>query len=243
MIIIENLGKSFGAVEAVRTVSLNVPNAAITTLLGANGSGKTTTLRIIAGLLKPDRGTVTIEAHNVATDRAAAVSNLGFFPDRFGLYPRLTATEHVSYAGQLRGFVGTKLEAAVKDALDMMNIAELANRKAQGLSAGQRVKVALACTIVGRPQTMIFDEPTRALDLYAVKMLRIVLKKLRADGHAILLASHVMADVEELSDSVAVMSQGAVIAQGTCSELVARAGTDTLENAFFRLSGFDAETI
>jgi sodium transport system ATP-binding protein len=243
MIIIENLGKSFGAVEAVRNVSLNVPNAAITTLLGANGSGKTTTLRMIAGLLRPDRGTVTIEAHNVASNRAEAVSNLGFFPDRFGLYPRLTATEHVSYAAQLRGFVGAKLETSVKDALDMMNITELANRKAQGLSAGQRVKVALACTIVGRPQTMIFDEPTRALDLYAVKMLRIVLKKLRTDGHAILLASHVMADVEELSDSVAVMSKGEVIAQGTCSELVTRAGTDTLENAFFRLSGFDAETI
>jgi sodium transport system ATP-binding protein len=242
MIEIKNLGKSFGVVEAVRDVSLHVPDAQITTLLGANGSGKTTTLRMIAGLLMPDRGTVTIEGHDVATNRALAVHNLGFFPDRFGLYPRMTAAEHINYAGQLRGFSGTKLHAATTDALSVMNIPELANRKAQGFSAGQRVKVALACTIVGRPQTLIFDEPTRALDLHAVKMLRIVLKKLREQGHAILLASHVMADVEELSDSVAIMAGGNVVAQGTCAELVTRAGTDTLENAFFKLSGFDAET-
>jgi sodium transport system ATP-binding protein len=243
MIEIKSVGKSFGAVTAVQEVSLHVPDGRITTLLGANGSGKTTTLRMIAGLLLPDRGQILIDGHDVATARAAAVENLGFFPDRFGLYSRLSAREHVTYAGQLRGLEGAALKNAVKDALVTIGITDLATRRARGFSAGQRVKVALACTIVGRPRTLIFDEPTRALDLHAVKLLRLVFKKLRDQGHAILLASHVMADVEELSDSVAVMAKGLVVTQGTCDELKQQAGTPSLEDAFFRLSGFDVETM
>ncbi len=243
MIEINSVGKNFGKVAAVKDVSLLVPDGKITTLLGANGSGKTTTLRMIAGLLTPDRGQILINGHDVATARAAAVENLGFFPDRFGLYSRLSAREHVSYAGQLRGLHGPTLTNAVEDALHTLGIVDLAQRRARGFSAGQRVKVALACTIVGRPRTLIFDEPTRALDLHAVKMLRIVFKKLRDQGHAILLASHVMADVEELSDSVAVMANGLVVTQGTCDDLKQEAGIASLEDAFFKLSGFDVETM
>jgi sodium transport system ATP-binding protein len=243
MIELTEIGKHFGSVAAVKNVSLLVPNGQITTLLGANGSGKTTSLRMIAGLLTPDRGRITIDGHDVVTARPQAVENLGFFPDRFGLYSRLTAQEHVVYAGRLRGLSGNTLKNAVGDALDTLNIADLAKRRARGFSAGQRVKVALACTIVGRPKTLIFDEPTRALDLHAVKMLRLVFKKLRDQGHAILLASHVMADVEELSDSVAVMANGLVVTQGTCDDLKREAGTPSLEDAFFRLSGFDVETM
>jgi sodium transport system ATP-binding protein len=243
MIEIKSVGKSFGAVAAVKDVSLLVPDGRITTLLGANGSGKTTTLRMISGLLVPDRGQIVIDGHDVATARAAAVKNLGFFPDRFGLYSRLSAREHVRYAGQLRGLAGKQLVDAVEDALTTIGIADLASRRAQGFSAGQRVKVALACTVVGRPRTLIFDEPTRALDLHAVKLLRLVFKRLRDQGHAILLASHVMADVEELSDSVAVMAKGLVVTQGTCAELKQQAGTPSLEDAFFRLSGFDVESM
>lgn len=243
MIEITSVGKSFGKVTAVQDVSLLVPDGKITTLLGANGSGKTTTLRMIAGLLTADRGHILIDGHDVATARAQAVANLGFFPDRFGLYTRLSAREHVAYAGALRGLHGSPLNDAVEDALSTLGILDLAKRRAQGFSAGQRVKVALACTIVGRPRTLIFDEPTRALDLHAVKMLRLVFRKLRDQGHAILLASHVMADVEELSDSVAVMAKGLVVTQGSCDDLKQQAGTPSLEDAFFKLSGFDVDTM
>lgn len=243
MINIQSVSKSFGAVEAVKDLTLNVPDGKITTLLGANGSGKTTTLRMIAGLLKPDQGSLSIDGRDVSTNRADAVSNLGFFPDRFGLYPRLTAHEQITYAARLRGIEEKHVKSAVADAMETLAIGALAERRAKGFSAGQRVKVALAATIVGRPKTMIFDEPTRALDLYAVKLLRIVLRKLRTDGHAILLASHVMADVEELSDSVVVMAGGKLVAQGSCAEIRSIAGQNNLEDAFFALSGFDLEAI
>ncbi len=243
MIDIQAVSKSFGKTEAVKNVTLTVPDGAITTLLGANGSGKTTTLRMIAGLLKPDTGHISIDDKRVSSNRAAAVSTLGFFPDRFGLYPRLTAREQITYAARLRGVDEKHLHAAVGDAMETLAIGALAERRAKGFSAGQRVKVALAATIVGRPKTMIFDEPTRALDLYAVKLLRIVLKSLKKDGHAILLASHVMADVEELSDTVVVMAGGKIVAQGSCEDIRIEAQQPNLEDAFFALSGFDLEAI
>jgi sodium transport system ATP-binding protein len=243
MIHLQNVNKYFGKVHAVQNLSLQVPAHAITTLLGANGSGKTTSLRMIAGLIKPDAGTITINGHDVVQDRLAASASLGFFPDQFGLYSRLTVREHIRYALDLRGQDPREREAAVDEALSIMAIGDLADRRCAGFSAGQRVKVALACTIAGNPQTLIFDEPTRALDLYAVKLLRITLKQLRSRGHAILLASHVMADVEELSDTVAVMAHGKLITQGTCSALRQQTGKDNLEDAFFALSGFDMEKI
>jgi sodium transport system ATP-binding protein len=243
MIELNNVHKNFGKVQAVQDLSLTVPDGAITTLLGANGSGKTTCLRLIAGLIKPDSGSITIDGHDVVQARMASSASLGFFPDAFGLYARLSVREHIAYALDLRGFDARLRKAAIDEAIDTLAIGDLADRRCAGFSAGQRVKVALACTIAGNPRTLIFDEPTRALDLYAVKLLRITLKQLRAKGHAILLASHVMADVEELSDTVAVMAGGKLITQGTCTELRTQTGKDNLEDAFFALSGFDLEKI
>jgi sodium transport system ATP-binding protein len=243
MIELNNVNKYFGTVHAVQNLSLQVPAGAITTLLGANGSGKTTCLRMIAGLIKPDSGSIRIDGHDIVRDRMAASASLGFFPDQFGLYARLSVREHIRYALDLRGHHPATRNAAMEEALSTMAIGDLADRRCAGFSAGQRVKVALACTIAGNPRTLIFDEPTRALDLYAVKLLRITLKQLRARGHAILLASHVMADVEELSDSVAVMAHGKLITQATCTGLRLQTGKDNLEDAFFALSGFDMEKI
>ncbi len=243
MIELRNVDKYFGKVHAVQNLSLQVPRGAVTTLLGANGSGKTTCLRMIAGLIRPDSGSIEIDGHDVVRDRLAASASLGFFPDQFGLYARLTVREHIHYALDLRGHDPGHRKEATAEALSIMAIGDLADRRCAGFSAGQRVKVALACTIAGNPQTLIFDEPTRALDLYAVKLLRLTLKQLRSRGHAILLASHVMADVEELSDSVAVMAQGKLIIQGTCNALRSQTGKDNLEDAFFDLSGFDMEKI
>jgi sodium transport system ATP-binding protein len=243
MIALHNIHKYFGKVHAVQNLSLQVPAGAITTLLGANGSGKTTSLRMIAGLIKPDSGQILIDGHDIVSNRMAASAALGFFPDQFGLYARLTVREHIRYALDLRGFDPQLRAAAIEEAVATLAIGDLADRRCAGFSAGQRVKVALACTIAGNPKTLIFDEPTRALDLYAVKLLRLTLKQLRARGHAILLASHVMADVEDLSDNVAVMARGALITQGTCNDLRAQTGMDNLEDAFFALSGFDMEKI
>lgn len=236
----EGLHKRFGAVAAVDGFSFAAGDGAITTLLGGNGSGKTTTLRMIGGLIKPDQGHVTIDGADMARARGRALSRLGMLHDDFGLYPRLTVVEHVRFAGQLYGLSGRKLSGAVERAIDALGLADIRNRFAVGLSHGQRMKTALARTIVHGPRNLVLDEPTRGLDVFAVRVLRELLKRLRADGVSILMSSHAMAEVMELSDRLIVINQGRLVAEGTPREIIARGGGGDLEGAFLKLTGVAA---
>ena len=236
MIELSDLAKSFGAVKAVDGATFTVPDGAITTLLGANGSGKTTTLSMVMGLLKPDRGSVAVDGVTVERDPVAARRRLGWFPDAFGLYPRLTAREHIRYFGALHGLEGRALEEAIDRAIAELDMPRIANRRTEGCSTGQRMKVALARALVHSPPNPILDEPTRGLDIMSVRLLRETLRRLRSEGRAILMSSHVMAEVEDLSDNVVIISAGRVVAQGTPAELVRRSGAANLEEAFVQLA-------
>jgi sodium transport system ATP-binding protein len=236
MIELSDLAKSFGAVKAVDGATFTVPDGAITTLLGANGSGKTTTLSMVMGLLKPDRGEVAVDGLTVERDPVAARRRLGWFPDAFGLYPRLTAREHIRYFGALHGLEGRSLEEAIDRAIAELDMPRIADRRTEGFSTGQRMKVALARALVHSPPNLILDEPTRGLDIMSVRLLRETLRRLRAEGRAILMSSHVMAEVEDLSDNVVIISAGRVVAQGTPAELVRRSGAANLEEAFVQLA-------
>jgi sodium transport system ATP-binding protein len=237
MIELKGLAKSFGAVKAVDGASFTAPDGAITTLLGANGSGKTTTLSMVMGLLKPDAGTAIVDSLDVRQSAREVRRRIGWFPDAFGLYPRLTAREHVRYFGQLHGMEGRSLEEAIARTLAELDMAEIADRRTEGFSTGQRMKVALARALVHSPANLILDEPTRGLDIMSVRLLRATLKRLRAEGRCILMSSHVMAEVEDLSDKVVVLSAGRVVAEGTAPEIVERTGAPNLEEAFVQLAG------
>jgi sodium transport system ATP-binding protein len=235
MIEITQLRKSFGKVVAVENVAFAAPDGAITTLLGGNGSGKTTTLRMIAGLIRPDAGAVRVDGIGVAIDRVAALARLGVLHDEFGLYPRLTPREHLRFAAELHGLRGSARDAAVQRAIDLLEIGDLADRPTKGFSHGQRMKVALARVLVHAPRNLILDEPTRGLDVFSVRLLRRVLQRLRADGACILMSSHALAEVTELSDRVVVIDAGCVRASGTPAELVAQTRAENLEGAFVAL--------
>lgn len=240
MITGEGLRKRFGAVTAVDGFSFGAQDGAITTLLGGNGSGKTTTLRMIGGLIKPDVGSVVIDGADVGKARRRALSRLGMLHDEFGLYPRLTVVEHVRFAGQLYGLSGRKLSTAVGSAVDALGLHDIRNRFAAGLSHGQRMKTALARTIVHGPRNLVLDEPTRGLDVFSVRVLRELLKRLRRDGVCILMSSHAMAEVMELSDRLIVIDKGRLVAEGTPTEIIARGGGGDLEAAFLKLTGVAA---
>jgi sodium transport system ATP-binding protein len=240
MITGEGLRKRFGAVTAVDGFSFAARDSAITTLLGGNGSGKTTTLRMIGGLIKPDVGSVAIDGADVGRSRGRALRRLGMLHDEFGLYPRLTVVEHVRFAGQLYGLSGRKLANAVEGAIDALGLADIRNRFAAGLSHGQRMKTALARTIVHSPRNLVLDEPTRGLDVFSVRVLRALLKRLRGDGVCVLMSSHAMAEVMELSDRLIVIDSGRLVAEGTPSEIIARGGGGDLEAAFLKLTGVAA---
>ncbi|MDQ2917593.1 MAG: ATP-binding cassette domain-containing protein [Pseudomonadota bacterium] len=243
MIAIEGLAKTFGKqrdVHAVRDVTFNAPNGAITGLLGPNGAGKTTLLRMIATLVIPDAGRARVDDLDVVANRYAVRSRIGVLSDARGLYPRLTARENVRYYGALHGLSRDALERRIDALFATLGLSPIADRRTAGFSQGEKMKVAIARALIHDPDTILLDEPTNGLDIMSVRTLRDELRALRAHGKCLLFSSHVMQEVAALCDRIVVLSHGRVVADGTASELIARAGTTSLEDAFVALLGSDA---
>lgn len=239
MINVDALTKSFKNVQALDSLSFQAQDGEITGLLGPNGAGKTTCLRIIYGLLQADTGKAEIEGVDANRNPIDARRNLGIFPDKFGLYERLTVREQVAYFAGLHGLKGEQQKHAVEQVINKLDIAELANRRSAGFSQGQRMKVALAQALVHSPKHLILDEPSRGLDVMSTRILRDVLREQRAQGTCILFSSHVMQEVAALCDRVVVMANGKVAAEGTPQELCDMTGEQQLEDAFVKIIGTD----
>ena len=240
MIAIDGLVKSFGRkrdVQAVRGVSFVARDGEITGLLGPNGAGKTTLLRMLATLIVPDAGSAHIGGLDVVRDRYVVRERIGVLSDARGLYPRLTARENIRYYGELHGLSGPALSARVDVLLDTLGLAPLADRRAQGFSQGERMKVAIARALVHDPATILLDEPTNGLDIMSVRALREQLRALRGAGKCLLFSSHVMQEVAALCDRIVILGAGRVVADGTAPELLAQSGAATLEDAFVALLG------
>jgi sodium transport system ATP-binding protein len=240
VIAVENLAKAFGRrgeVRAVDGVSFTAADGRITGLLGPNGAGKTTLLRMLATLMIPDAGSATIEGHDVVRDRYAVRRRIGVLSDARGLYPRLSGRENIRYYGALHGLSGAALDARVDALVGALGLAGIADRRAQGFSQGERMKVAIARALVHDPQTILLDEPTNGLDIMSIRALRSLLRDLRANGKCLLFSSHVMQEVSALCDSIVILGRGRVVATGTAAELLAQSGEGSLEEAFVGLLG------
>ena len=239
MIEIKNLHKSFNEVHALKGLSFTALDGEITGILGPNGAGKTTCLRTIYGLLKADEGEVHIDGINVFKHTLQARKELGIFPDKFGLYERLTAYEQIDYFASLHGMQGVKKHQAIESILSALEMKDLAHRRTLGFSQGQRMKVTLAQALVHKPKNFVLDEPTRGLDVMSTRILRKHLLSLKEQGHCILFSSHVMQEVAALCDRVLIVAHGKLAAQGTPEELCALAGEKYLEDAFVKIIGSD----
>jgi sodium transport system ATP-binding protein len=237
MITTEGLEKRFGAVTAVTGLSVSAADGAVTGLLGPNGAGKTTTLRMLYGVMKPDAGRIDIDGVDAVAAPQQAQTRIGVLPDGYGLYPRLTAREHIHYFGELHGITGPRLKARTQELLELLGMTALADRRAAGFSHGERTKVALARALVHEPQNVLLDEPTNGLDVMSTRIVRGIIRRLRSEGRCVLFLSHVMQEVSALCDSVVVIAAGAVVASGTPDELRARTGHRDLEDAFVTLAG------
>ncbi|HYL76732.1 MAG TPA: ATP-binding cassette domain-containing protein, partial [Bryobacteraceae bacterium] len=172
MIDTKNLRKSFGPVKAVDGVSFTAPDGSVTGLLGPNGAGKTTSLRMIYGLMKPDGGTISVDGLDIVTGPLAVQDRLGVLPDQSGLYPRLTAREHIRYFGHLRGLSGADLDNRIESWIKILDLKGVADRRVGGFSHGERTKVALARALVHNPQNVLLDEPTNGLDVMSTRAVR-----------------------------------------------------------------------
>ncbi len=239
MIEVNDLHKSFTKVKALDGLSFSAKDGEITGILGPNGAGKTTCLRTLYGLLTADQGSASIDGIDVLKDPLAARKRLGIFPDKFGLYERLTAYEQIDYFASLHGLQGKAKHQAIETVIKDLEMEELAHRRTAGFSQGQRMKVTLAQALVHQPKNFVLDEPTRGLDVMSTRVLRNYLARFREKGHCILFSSHVMQEVAALCDRVIVVAGGKLAAQGTPEELCELAGEKHLEEAFVKIIGSD----
>jgi len=237
MIVVKNLKKSFGEVKAVNGVSFEARNGEITGLLGPNGAGKTTTLRMLYSLLPPDEGEIRIDGMDPAKDAIEIKRTLGVIPDSRGLYSRLTARENIAYFGELHGMKRQSIRQRIEELTVTLDMEDFIDRRTEGFSQGQRVKVAIARAMVHEPQTVLMDEPSNGLDVMSTRALREYIRSLRQAGQSVVLSTHIMQEVAALCDRIVIIAKGKVAADGTADQLLEKSGCDTLEDAFVTLIG------
>lgn len=237
MIEVRNLHKSFGKVKAVSDMTFEARDGEITGLLGPNGAGKTTTLRMLYSLLPPDEGDIQIDGLDPTRDAMAIKTTLGVVPDSRGLYTRLTARENIRYFGELHNLPKQTIEERIESLAATLDMGEFIDRRTEGFSQGQRVKVAIARAMVHQPQTVLMDEPTNGLDVMSTRALREYIRSLKDSGQSVVLSTHIMQEVAALCDRIVIIAKGKVAATGTVDELISRSGRDTIEDAFVQLIG------
>ncbi len=231
-----HLRKTFGDVVAVDDVSFTAPDGCITGLLGPNGAGKTTAMRMLYTLLEPDRGNAFIDGLDVVENAAEVRARLGVLPDARGLYPRLTARENIRYYGRLHGMQRAPLERRIDEIVRMLDMSDLSDRRVDGFSQGERMKVAIARAVVHSPANVILDEPTTGLDVMSIRAMRTFIRGLKQQGACVLFSSHVMQEVAALCDSIVIMAAGKVVAHGSPAELREQTGISSLEEMFVHLT-------
>lgn len=232
MIDVRDLHRSFGSVTAVDGLSFQAKRGEIFGLLGPNGAGKTTTLRMLYGLLPPSSGELSVDGINVRTRPLDVQKRLGALPDGGGLYRRLTARENIAYFGSLHGMSRADINRRIDEFSQLLRMESLLDRPTQGFSQGERMKVSLARALVHDPDYILLDEPTNGLDVLTTRAVRRLLLQLKAQGKATIFSSHLMHEVTQLCDRVAIVAHGKIAAQGTISGVLEEAGANSMEEAF-----------
>ncbi len=228
------LVKRFGAQVAVAGVDLIVPAGSFAGLVGPNGAGKTTTLSMITGLLRPDGGQAEIDGLHVWRDTLAVKARIGVLPEGLRLFERLSGRELLIYNGRLRGIPRAEVERRATELLQVMDLAEAADKLVVDYSTGMRKKIGLAAALLHNPSVLFLDEPFEGVDPVSAQTLTEVLRRYTASGSTVIFSSHVMDLVERLCDWVSVMDRGQIVAQGPLAEV--RAGR-SLNQAFLDLVG------
>jgi len=237
MIKVTNLHKSFGKIKAVRGISFEVHDGEITGLLGPNGAGKTTTLRMLYSLLPPDEGQIRIDGMDPTSDAMAIKRTLGVVPDSRGLYTRLTARENIRYFGALHGMAPEAIRSRIDELVQTLDMGDFIDRRTEGFSQGQRVKVAIARAMIHEPQTVLMDEPSNGLDVMSTRALREYIRGLKAKGQSVVLSTHIMQEVAALCDHIIIIANGEIAANGTTGELLNKSGCASIEDAFVKVIG------
>ena len=235
LIDVKNLSKSFGEVKAVDDVSFTVAAGEVYGLLGPNGAGKTTTLRILATLLKPDSGGASVAGFDVREQPQQVRAAIGVVNGGMGLYDRLTGREILYYFGRLYDLTEETIERRITELDELLGMRDTRTRRAGGFSTGMAQKIVIARAVLHDPPVIFFDEATSGLDVVARRAVIDFVRDYPSRGRAVVYSTHVMSEVEELCDRASVIYRGRKIAEDSVQNLIEANGSNSIEEAFFRL--------
>lgn len=221
MISVSGLTKYYGDTCAVSNISFEIADGEIIGFLGLNGAGKTTTLRILACLLLPSSGTVSIGGVDIARDPHAIRRQVGFLPEEPPLYREMTVEAYLRFAGELRGLSGREVKGRLDEVLKLTRIDDVRKEVIDSLSYGYRKRVGIAQALVHRPPVLILDEPISGLDPVQIAEMRETIRGLRGQ-HTVLVSSHILPEISQTCDRILVIQDGAIVATGTEEELTSR---------------------
>lgn len=234
----ENLTKRFGSVAAVNQLNLEVKAGEIFGFLGPNGSGKTTTIKMLTGLLEPSEGHAFVCGYDIIKEPAQAKALLAYVPDQPKLYGKLTAREFLSLIADLYRIPKDISRPRTQQLLEMFSLDERADELLEGYSHGMRQKVVLAAALIHQPRVLLMDEPTVGLDPASARLLKDILVEQAAQGATIFVSTHILEIAERLCHRVGILQEGRIITQGSPEELRALAGKgQSLEDIFLDLTG------
>ena len=241
MIQLSHLTKKFGDLVAVEDLTLKIGRGQFFAVLGPNAAGKTTLLRVLAGLLKPTSGVARVAGFDVQTDPLEARRRLAYVPDFPFLYDKLTPWEFFRFSGQIFQMSAARIEAAARELIPRFNLEAFAHKPIEGLSHGTRQRVAFVSALLHDPEVFVIDEPMVGLDPQHARVVKDVLKELTRRGGTVFLSTHQLGIAEELADQVGIMHQGRLVAVGTLDELRRQArSSGTLEQVFLTLTSGQA---
>ncbi|HZK24182.1 MAG TPA: ABC transporter ATP-binding protein [Oscillospiraceae bacterium] len=235
----QHLTKRYGSTAVVDNLNLEVQSGEIFGFLGPNGSGKTTTIRMLSGLLDASEGEAYICGYNIAKEASQAKGLLAYVPDQPKIYGKLTATEFLRLVAALYRVPKEFAAERAAQLLSMFGLAERADELLEGYSHGMRQKVVLAAALIHQPRVILLDEPTVGLDPASARLLKNVLQELALQGAAVFLSTHILEIAERMCHRVGILQQGKLIAQGSPEELRQRVGhaDESLEDIFLELTG------
>jgi len=243
MIEIREVVKHFGDVRAVDGLSLTVPSGEFFCVLGPNAAGKTTTIKMVVGLIRPNSGSVRVAGFDVQTQPLEARARLSYVPDFPFLYDKLTPWEFLRFTGQLFRMDDRAIRDSSTELIERFHLGEWLNKPIEGLSHGTRQRVAIASALLHRPEVFVIDEPMVGLDPHHSRVVKDLLRERSRAGMTIFLSTHQIPVAEEMADRVGIIHRGKLLAVGTPEEIRRRAGADlALEEAFLAITEDEPES-